>query len=96
MVNIEQQDGPAGPWQKTPLYAKLEDTSIALAKLYSQGDQDQKVKTSIYKHISKKNVPGAKVYEERPNEKSKIPSTESNISNSMHKKSSSSPKVPCY
>jgi hypothetical protein len=79
MVNIEQQDGPTGPWQKTPLYTKLEDTSIALAKLYNQRDQEQRGKTNIYKYHHSKHEPGSKVYEEK--DKSKIPIPESNLKN---------------
>lgn len=79
LANIEQQDGPSGPWQKTPLYAKLEDTSVALAKLYSQNEHVPKPKSQIYAYQSNNAAPGSKVYSEFFNaaDKTKIPRPES-------------------
>lgn len=67
MANLEQPgEAASGPWQKIPLYSKLDDTSLALAKLYQESPiqtSDNTSKSSVYKHntgVVEKS--GAKLY----------------------------------
>jgi hypothetical protein len=49
LANVEQQvDQHGGPWQKTPLYSKLEDTSLAIAKLYHEDSSIAPTSTSAW------------------------------------------------
>ncbi|KAJ3305425.1 hypothetical protein HDV03_001519 [Kappamyces sp. JEL0829] len=71
LANVEQQvDNAAGPWQKTPLYSKLEDTSLSVARLYHENTNAHAPsrlapKPQVYGNLASNAIPGAKVYKEK-------------------------------
>ncbi|KAJ3273289.1 hypothetical protein HDV01_004647 [Terramyces sp. JEL0728] len=68
LQNIEkQQENQPGPWSKIALYSKLDETNIAVARLYHEAPSDQKNSTpTMYNAGTAIGLPGVKVYHEKP------------------------------
>ncbi|KAI8899380.1 hypothetical protein BC833DRAFT_585987 [Globomyces pollinis-pini] len=70
--NIDSgNENQPGPWQKFPLYQKLEETSLAIARLYGEQPAPPGLavtthpKPLLYSNTNQTTMPGVKVYNEK-------------------------------